>query len=103
MLLGLHSTKLLLCQTTSHGPRSFVQEQKGNACRREKHSSRLRQSVIEVGAAGRGEDSLNPALTEGVGSRVHLASRGRGQFPAGTVLCCCFLSPLLTHKTRVTH
>lgn len=43
MLLGLHSTKLLLCQTASHGPRSFVQEQKGNACRREKDSLRLRQ------------------------------------------------------------
>lgn len=33
-------------------------------------------AVIEVGAAGRGEDSLNPALTEGTGSRLHLASHG---------------------------
>lgn len=60
-------------------------------------------SVIEVGAAGRGEDSLNPALTEGTRSRLPLASHGRGQFPAGAVLCCCFPSPLLTPKTRVTH
>lgn len=38
---GSSQYKVTTLQTTSHGPRSFVQEQKGNACRREKDSSRL--------------------------------------------------------------